>query len=235
MKRIAGRVVAFAGIALPVGCGAPRASHAPASHAPASRAPVSVVVPPAPSADAPSGPAAPSRPRASGDVPAGWKRLSDASLGVSFVYPPAIFRVSKAAGAIELDSSLAREELGGDPHPKQWVWSMRVERFHEDAKTVFHRDSPSFFDLAFPKGRFDPMNGVVSRTKVAGLDGWRVAGGVEGYNSVLLYLQRSAGSTLIVRFRTIGDIMVPKPSEAEQKHVFAIVERSLRVVVGRSH
>lgn len=170
--------------------------------------------------------AAPSPP----PVPSDWAHYTHARLGVRFAYPKTTFRVSETATSVTLASALARDELGGDPHPKKWIYGLRIFARDLDVMATMKKEAESFYDMAFPKGVFNEQNGSIVKTRLLGLDGYRLTSGVEGYNSDEIFLARGPKATLVIRFDTVGDIMGPTPTEDEQRRVFAILEGSMALV-----
>jgi hypothetical protein len=230
------RIVLVLALVGSIGC-APAAPPAPLAASPGPTAvPVVVASSPPSASAAPSVPiasAAPveSAPPASATaIPSGWTRYTHKRLGVSFAYPKATFRLSETPTGVTLLSALARDELGGDPHPKKWVWSLRVIARDADVKAVLKKDAASWYDTAFPKGVLDPENGSIAVARVAGLDGYRLTAGVEGYDSNKLFLARGPRSTIVLTFDTIGDVMGPSPTEEEQTRVFAMIEGSIQIL-----
>jgi hypothetical protein len=199
---------------------APSASGAPA-------APVASAAPSAPaSATAEEEPAAPPRDLT---VPRNWTRYTHKRLGLSFAYPKATFRLTETTEGLKLQSTLSRDELGENPKPEKWFYEMTVRTGHADVIAVLKKDLAVWYDMAFPKGVFDPDNGSIRRTRLAGLDGYRLSSGIEGYNTEVLILARGPKTTLVIAFSTIGDVMGPDPTSEEQNRVFAIIEGSMQV------
>jgi hypothetical protein len=166
-------------------------------------------------------------------APADWTNYSHAGLGVSFAYPSKIFRLSETPESITLLSDLARE-TDADPqpnesHPPKFAWSLHVTAYSKSAKDAVKELLPSYFDSAFPKGQFDEKNGSVVKTTLAGLDGYRVGRGIEGYDSAIYVLARTPTSALVFEFDTVGNDMRPNPPEEQQKKIFDALRSSLRV------
>lgn len=159
----------------------------------------------------------------------GWATHESKALKVSFRFPKETFTLAERGGKIQLTSKLSREELGENTTAKH-VFSLVIEQKTGAPEAVLAKDQPSYAERAFPKGiagGLAPDNESVARAKLAGLEGYRLSGGVEGYNSEVLFLRRDK-NTLIAHADIVGGIMGPETPEETQR---AIIEAILASIV----
>lgn len=167
----------------------PSAPSAPAHHASA----------PAPSASAPPAPAE------------ALTRRSVAALGIDYGYAAKLFpRVRALAGGGEmLESNVSADELGGDPKPGKWTFSVTLTKKPTTRLAAARADQgKEMFAVLFPDGgpTGDPEESVA--IQVAGRDAYRTHTGVEGYNTDTVYVDAPGGGTLIVSCKWLGSVIM---------------------------
>lgn len=202
--------------------GASSTSAAPTPVAPTASASAAATTS-APSSVASSAPSA----KAPLTVPSTWTAYSHKKLALSFSYPKDVFTLTEAAGKVVLASTLVRDELGGDPKPKKWVYGATFFVVTGTPEAYLQKEWKPFWVDANPGGKFKETESLATTT-VAGKTGYALFGGVEGYNQRVLALARGK-ETVVVQLRTIGGVMGPKPDEVDQLHTFDILVASLRL------
>lgn len=160
-------------------------------------------------------------------VPSTWTPFAHKKLALSFSYPKDVFTLSEPAGKIVLTSALSRDELGGDPKPKKWVYGATLFVVPGTPEAYFQKDWKPFWTDANPGGKFKETESLATTT-VSGKSGYALFAGVEGYNTRVLAVARGK-ETVVIQLRTIGDVMGPKPPEADQSHTFDVLLSSLRI------
>ena len=160
-------------------------------------------------------------------VPSTWTPFASKKLGLSFSYPKETFKLTETATRVSLVSTLSRDELGGDPKPKKWVYGAEMFLRTEAPAAFLKKDYESFYKSAFPGGKFKETESI-SATKFAGKDGYKLMFGVEGYNTQMLVLPKGTGS-LVLQFRSIGGVMGPNIPEADQTDTFERIQLSFKM------
>jgi hypothetical protein len=160
----------------------------------------------------------------------GWTTHESKALKVSFRFPKEMFTLTEPGSKIQLTSKLSRGALGENTTAKH-VFSLVIEKKTGAPEAVLAKDYPSYAERAFPKGisgGLAPDNESVTRAKLAGLEGYRLSGGVEGYNSEVLFLRRDK-NTLIAHADIVGGIMGPETPEETQRAIIEAIFASIVV------
>jgi len=160
-------------------------------------------------------------------VPTTWTPFASKKLGVSFSYPKDLFKLEETATQITLRSKLSRDELGGDPKPKKWVYGVTLSVSKLTPEGYLEKEFKPFYTAAFPGKKFKETESI-SAAKVAGKDGYQLFAGVEGYNQRVVVLARGKES-LVLQLKTIGGVMGPDIAEDEQVKTFDQLLLSLKV------
>jgi len=160
-------------------------------------------------------------------VPSTWTPFASKKLGFSLSYPKDLFELKETAAQVTLLSKLSRDELGGDPKPKKWVYGVTLLVSKLTPEGYLEKEFKPFYTAAFPGKKFKETESITAM-KVAGKDGYQLFAGVEGYNQRVVVLPRGKES-FVLQLRSIGGVMGPNIPEDEQVKTFDQLLLSLKL------
>ncbi|MFA5166026.1 MAG: hypothetical protein WC449_01825 [Candidatus Paceibacterota bacterium] len=151
------------------------------------------------------------------------------AMGFSFKYPANIFKVSAGKTSLLLFSqySFISNFSGLSGQKMSHNYSIEFVNYNSDLQEALKKEMPYAVGQIFKDGKFVPVPGYAEKFSLAGQDGFVVMEGAEGLNMHYFFLPKTAKTSLVIRFKFIGENLKPKLSEIEQKKYFNEVLSSL--------
>jgi len=151
------------------------------------------------------------------------------AMGLSFKYPANIFRISSGKASLLLFSqySFVSNFSGLSGQKMSHNYSIEFVNYNNDLQEALKKEMPYAVGQIFKDGKFVPAPGYAEKFSFAGKDGFVVMEGAEGLNMHYFFLPKTSKTSLVIRFKFIGENLKPKLSETEQKKYFNEVLSSL--------
>ncbi len=147
-----------------------------------------------------------------------------------FRFPKETFTLTELGSKIQLTSKLSRGALGENTTAKH-VFSLVIEQKAGAPEAVLAKDNPSYAEEPFPKASPAGSRPTTNRWPARSSPDSRAIGyrgGVEGYNTEVLFLRRDK-NTLIAHADIVGGIMSPETPEETQRAIIEAIFASIVV------
>ncbi len=155
--------------------------------------------------------------------------------GFEFKYPASIFKPVDSGAGVILSSPYSFIGTFSGREEDRFVhnFSINMEIYQMAILDAIKKDLPYAFASTFPDktvSSFVKMEGFADKYALDGKNGFVFWIGAEGIDNEYVYVPKSEKETLVIRLKSIGDMLKPNISEKEQIKIFNDLMASFRFI-----